>query len=227
MKAGVKLLLGGALLAAAPFAVAAAQNWNITYGADEGRHVVGNPAAQTQLIVFSSYTCPHCANFEKAADAPIRAGYIHSGALQLDVRHVIRNPVDLAAALLAECGAKDNFFANHRAILHAHESWMDKARGATPAQMQRWGNGPLPARMRAIADDLGFHELMAPRGYSAVQVNQCLSDEAKADAITQRSTADSDAFAVPGTPSFAINGKLLAGVHSWPGLQAALDNPAQ
>ena len=217
-----RLILAGMLLAAAPLSYAAAQNWNDTFAQTEAGHRVGNPDAATKLIEFVSYTCPHCATFEKTADGPLRIGFIHDGSVEVEVRHVIRNPVDLAAVLATECGDPQAFFGNHRRMLHTQDDWLAKARAATPAQQQRWSSGPVGQRMRAIASDLGFYDLMAPRGLTVSELDQCLNDEARAQAIVDLSNASSQQFGVPGTPSFAVNGQLLEGVHTWDALEPAL-----
>lgn len=213
-------------LVAAPLAAVAAQDWNLTFAETERGHRVGNPDAELQLIEFVSYTCPHCAHFEAQADAPLRALYLHEGRVGVEVRSYLRNPIDLAATLVAECGEPDDFFGNHRALMLSHDRWMEKARGASPGQMQRWTSGAIGARMRAIGNDLDFHELMEPRGLSRTQVDQCLSNEAKAMEIAEANEANNADFDIPGTPSFALNGRLLEGVHSWNMLQQVLDNPA-
>lgn len=218
-----RFLLAMALLATAPVAMAANANWNTTFATTESGHRVGNPDAATHLIMFVSYSCPHCANFEKQADAPLRAGYIHSGKVSVEVRHVIRNPVDLAAALATECGPQERFFSRHRAMMLSHDDWMAKAQSATPAQQQRWMSGGLPSRMRAIASDLDFYELMEPRGLSRAALDRCLSDEARATEIAATSQAQGARYSIPGTPSFVINGELLPGVHDWAALRSALD----
>lgn len=219
-----RAILAGLLLAAAPLSAVVAQNWNVTYEETDRGHRVGNPQADAKLITFVSYSCPHCANFEKQSDAALRAGYIQSGKVSVEVRHVIRNPVDLAAALATECGPEDKFWDNHRAMMRAQPKWLETVREAGPAQTQRWMSGPLPRRMRNIAADLDFYELMEGRGYSVAELDQCLSDEAAARSLAERAEADNAAFEIPGTPSFAVNGRMLEGVHSWPGLRQALDS---
>ena len=222
-----RLILAGMLLAAAPIAHAAAQNWNDTFEATAAGHRVGNPQASVKLIEFVSYTCPHCADFEKQADGPLRIGFIHDGSVEVEVRHVIRNPVDLAAVLATECGDPQKFFGNHRRMLHTQDDWLARAREATPAQQQRWNSGPVGQRMRAIASDLGFYDLMAARGLTVSELDRCLNDEARAQAIVDLSNASSAEFAVPGTPSFAVNGELLEGVHTWQSLEPALTSAKQ
>ena len=218
-----KALLAGSLLAAAPIAALTAQNWDATFEQTQQGHQIGNPEAATQLIAFISYSCSHCASFEVESDAPLRINYIMPGALNLEVRHVIRNPLDLAAALTAECGDESKFWGNHRAIIRKQDEWLQVAIDAQPSQTQRWTSGPMASRMRAIAGDLDFYELMEPRGYNVSQLDQCLGDEAAMQDIVARMEADNAAFEIPGTPSFAVNGNMLPGVHSWAALQPHLN----
>ena len=220
-----RLLLAGLMAVApvvAPMAPAYAQDWNNTFRQTAGSHVVGNPDAELELTTFVSYSCPHCASFEKQSDAALRTAYIHPGDLSLEVRHMIRNPIDLAAALVTECGPDDKFFGNHRRIMLAQEGWLEKAASATREQQQRWTTGSLGSRMRALAGDLGFYKLMEPRGYTRAQLDQCLSDEQQAERIAKRSQASSAEYQVRGTPSFVLNGQLLENVHTWSSLQQAL-----
>ena len=220
----MKRLIAAALMAAAPLSVAwaAGQDWNTSFRHDAKSNSVGNPKAKVKLTEFVSYTCPHCAHYSQESDGVMRVGYIHGGDVAVEVRPVIRNPVDLAATLVAQCGDPDKFFANHRALLRSQDKWLAKASSATEEQQKRWSAGPIPSRMRAIAGDLDFYELMEPFGYSYGEIDQCLANETRARQLVDNSNADATDYGVRGTPSFAIDGTLLEGVHTWPALQAAL-----
>jgi len=222
MKLLFPALLAAVLTVLAP-APTAAQNWTNTIRQTEHGHEIGDPEADISLASFVSYTCPHCAAFEKASDAPLQIAYIRLGKVRLEVRPLIRNPIDLAAALLAECGPPEKFFANHRAIMFAQNKWLPKAVAATPAQQQRWVTGPFGSRMRAIASDMDFYEIMERRGYPRIQSDRCLTDQARATTIATDSKAESERYNVRGTPSFLLDGKLLADVHDWPGVEQALN----
>lgn len=216
------LLLAASIPASAQ---SAQQDWNQTYAETGKGHRVGNPDAPVQLIEFVSYTCPHCANYAQASEATLRLGYVGEGKAAVEVRHVIRNQIDLAAALVTECGPASGFFDNHRLMLRSHEAWMAKGRATTPAQRTRWQTGTMAQQMQAIAHDLDFDVLMEPRGFTVADLDRCLADEASAQAILAASEANSAEFAVPGTPSFAINGALQQGVHTWESLEPLLATP--
>ena len=220
-------LLVAAPVAALGAAPAAAQNWNATYEATQQGHRLGNPEADIRLIEFISYTCPHCASFERESEAELRYFYVHEGHASIEVRHIIRNIVDVAAALTTECGPAENFYGNHRAMLSTQDEWLGRARALSPAQLARWDAGDFGSRMRAIASDLDWYELMEPRGYSATQLDACLSDQSRADAIVATANANAREYGVQGTPSFAVNETLLAEVHGWPQLRLALTGMRQ
>ena len=217
-----RILSALALACMIPATPAMAQNWNAEI-VDTGKgHRIGNPEAPLQLVEFVSYTCPHCAHFEADAEAELRYHYVHEGFAAVEVRHMIRNPVDLAAALLTECGASSRFFDNHKAMLATQNKWLARAQDLTQAQMARWQSGTLTARMRAIASDLEFDDLMESRGYSPSEISACLGDDAQARAIADTAESNVAEYEVPGTPSFVLNDTLLEGVHGWEPLRAAL-----
>lgn len=207
-------------LAATMIMAAAQPAWNgYVTQTEGGGHRLGNPAAKVAVIEFVSYTCPHCAHFQQESDGPLRLAYVVPGTVSVEVRPVIRNPLDLAATLLAECGPKEKFFGNHSAILSSQATWLGKVSSASEATQVRWRSGPVAQRMRAIAADTGLYEIMAKRGYDRVAADRCLADEAEARRIVDQSNAGSDAFGVTGTPSFALDGALLEGTHTWDTLQ--------
>jgi protein-disulfide isomerase len=219
-----KLALAAMLLAAAPLALAAttkASNWLGTAVVTDGGHRLGNPAAPTKLMEFVSYTCPHCGHFFKEADGAIKIGYVQPGKVSVEIRHLIRDPVDLAAVVLTECGDPKKFFGNHDMFFAQQDKWSAKGDDLTKAQQERYYSGALGARMKAVASDFGFYDMMETRGYTRVQVDACLSNEAKIKALAAQSKADADKFNVNSTPSFVVNGKTLE-IHTWGELQKVL-----
>ncbi|MFA6219558.1 MAG: thioredoxin domain-containing protein [Erythrobacter sp.] len=198
-------------------------NWAAMVTATEGGHLLGNPDAGVKLVEFMSYTCSHCADFAREGDGALKLFYIPTGRMSYEIRHLIRDPVDLTAAMLTHCGEAKKFALNHAAIMSRYPQWIDKARQATQAQQARWQFGTLSARFQAIASDLDFYEIMETRGYSRVEVDKCLADEAKARAIAETSRADIARYDLQGTPSFVLDGQLLAGTHAWEALRPQLD----
>jgi protein-disulfide isomerase len=207
-----------AALSTAGSAQSGKQNWNIvTTVTPAGNHVLGNPGAAVKLVEFVSYTCPHCAHFEEQADSAMRATYVSQGKLSVEVRSFLRDPVDLTVALLTNCGPPAKFFGNHSAFMRGQDKWITPLGTAGPLEKQRWSTGPFATRTRAIATDFGFYEIMKTRGYERPAIDRCLADEAKAKRLAA-GTDEAQQFGVAGTPSFTLNGELLAGTHDWASL---------
>ena len=204
------------VLGMAAMAIGATPNWNTQVVKTTAGHRVGNPDAEVKLVAYESYTCPHCGEFERQGEGALRIVYIHGGKLSLEVRHIIRDPVDLTVAVLANCGPADKFFGNHAAFMLGQNAWLDKVQKASKGQVDRWNSGTMSARRKAIASDLGLYTVMANRGYERPEVDRCLNDNAKAEALAKTPGVD-------GTPTFAINGTVLDNVHTWRTLQPAID----
>jgi protein-disulfide isomerase len=210
-----------ALLAVTAPAYAAGKNWLGTTAVTQGGHRMGNPAAKTKLMEFVSYTCPHCGHFFKEADGAIKLTLIRPGKASVEIRHLIRDPVDYAAVVLSECGDPKRFFARHDMFFAEQDTWLGKLRDTTRAQQERWYAGTISQRLRAVAGDAGFYDMMETQGVSRVQADTCFNDAKKVQALFDQSKAAADKYGVNSTPSFVVNGKTVD-AHSWAELKPLL-----
>jgi protein-disulfide isomerase len=213
-------------LALAALTVAASPphpNWNaaVAQGAN-GAYTLGNPQAKVKLTEYVSYTCPHCAHFNRDADATLRLTHVPQGKVSVTVQQVLRNPIDLTVAMLTNCGQARTFFTRHNGFMATQDKWLPKYETFSTAQTARWTSGPVPARLRAIASDFDFYSIMARWSYSRAQVDRCLADPAVLKQVTAQAGAAS-AAGIDSTPSFAINGEVLADTHDWKLLSAQID----
>lgn len=220
-------LAAGALSAAGPVKKSApkpaATNWNTTVTRTaQDTHILGNPAAKVRLTEFVSYTCPHCAHFEGEADASLRMDFVAQGKGAVEVRHFVRDPIDMTVALLTNCGPPAKFFLNHTAFMRSQAKWITPLENPSAAQQTRWTSGTFAQRTRTIAKDFGFYPIMATRGYTAPQVDKCLADEALATRLAADTDLAQQTLRITGTPSFAIDGAVLAGTHDWDTLRPQL-----
>ncbi len=206
------------LTAAAPKSI----GWNNTVAQTAaGGHLIGNPDAAVKLVEYVSYTCSDCASFMIQSDAALQIGYVSSGKLSIEVRHLVQGPVDLAAAMLANCGPPAKFALNHSALMRSQNRWRVTFERAGTAQKQRWTAGALLSRGRAIADDMGFYAVMASRGYDRSATDKCLADLGLANRIGADSKAGY-ASGIKTPPSFTINGTLEP-AQTWAELRPLID----
>lgn len=186
----------------------------------DGSHRYGNPDAPLKLVEYVSYTCPHCAHFHKESEPVLRLTLVPKGQISVTVTNFLRNPLDLTVAMITNCGDSKRFFVRHNAFFATQDKWLAKAQAASQTQQQRWYQGAMTDRMRAISGDLGFYDIAAGWSLSRTQVDQCLADQAMLDRLrTQQNEVQ--ALGLTGTPSFTLNGQLLDG-HDWASVSKAL-----
>jgi len=203
----------------------ASSNWSDRVTRSEmGGHILGNPLAKTRVIEYMSYTCAHCARFENDAKGPLRKLFISKGTTSFELRNSVRDPVDLAVALLARCGGKNSFFGNHSALLSRQSVWLGKATSASEAVQKGWYEGDFDSRLKKIASDLGLYAEMASLNLNKAKADQCLADKAAQQAILAMTKYGNETVEIEGTPSFTVNGSLLSGVHDWKTLEQRLTN---
>ncbi len=212
--AGVAAL---SLIGAARPATQPRANWDTQVTGADRVHVVGNPRAAVKLTEYFSYTCPHCAEFARQSDGALKLGYIAPGRVSFELRHLIRDPIDLVVGMLVTCGPAAKFRANHDLFLLGQNRWIGPYAQHSPAQEARWRLDSAAGR-RAIASDFKFYELMVPRGYTRVQLDRCLADQAKATRMQSQAVEEWNKPGIDGTPTFALNGNLI-GTNTWVSLE--------
>ncbi|GAB5434230.1 MAG: hypothetical protein EpisKO_36000 [Epibacterium sp.] len=94
--------------------------------------VQGAEDAPVTLIEYSSYTCPHCANFHADAYKKLKAEYIDTGKVKLVYREVYFDRFGLWASMVARCGGEEKFFGITDLIFKQQAEW---TRAGGPAEM--------------------------------------------------------------------------------------------
>lgn len=210
-----KFAVAGLAACAMIFSTGASSSYINRVVQTDGGHRIGNPDAKISVIEFVSYTCPACANYTRNDEGALELAYVAPGKVTMEIRHIIRDPIDLTAALLTNCGAASKFPQNHKSFMLGQKKWLPLTQTLSVAQRNRWASGTNASRRRAIASDLGFYPIMERRGYRRPEIDRCLADEAKAASLAETSQKDSEKYFISSTPSFALNGVTLAGTHSW------------
>ena len=187
-----------------------------------GGALIGNPKARTRLVEYISFTCPHCADFARESAGSINTEFVGPGTTSVEIRPYVRNTLDYAASLLASCGGPRKYVANYNALLADQPQWMAKAQAVPAARQQAWLAKGLSTGAPLIAADTGMTTLMRSRGFTVVQINRCLTDPKAQAALQSGYTHANDVDRIPGTPSFTIDGKLVADTSDWAALRPEL-----
>lgn len=223
-----RLFLAAALsIALAPPALAqAAKDWTRTFSrTPTGAFVMGNPAAKVKLVEYLSMTCSHCAHFTAEALGPLRANYVRTGKVSIEMRHALRDGFDFAASLLARCDGPGPYFAASEAVFAAQPEWGAKASewAATPAAQAEL---PTNQRLAAFTQGAGLDALFRKRGMTPIKIAACLANKPEQDRLGAMAREAWETRKIGGTPAFLINGTLVEGVGGWaelePRIKAAL-----
>ena len=186
----------------------------------EGGFRMGNPAAPVKLVEYFSLTCPHCADFSREGTPQLIRDYVRGGRVSLEYRNFVLNGLDLAAALISRCATPQNYFPLNHAILASQQQWMNRFAAASDEERQALQGLALPQQMQRVAALSGLDGLAARHGVTADQARACLSDQAGIDRLLAMQDAGSRA-GVNGTPSFAINGRIVQ-TNVWAGIEPLL-----
>lgn len=213
-------MVGVGLGLVAPTAAAPVRDWSAHVAKlSSGAFVVGNPAAKVKLVEYASYTCPHCAAFVAESDSVLLRRMVRSGSTSWEVRNLIRDRIDLAAAVLAHCAPPAGFVALNGAIFTQQPAWLERAIDFQQTNGARLQMYPMLAQLRAYADGAGLTAIGRAHGLSDARIDACFADQAELDRITAMTGALPEG--ITGTPAFIVDGKLVVGAN-WATLQPVL-----
>ena len=214
------IVAGGATAQQPKKKAAVARDWSAhVTQAPSGAFLIGNPAAKVKLVEYLSYTCGHCAHFIAESKVPLKDGYVRRGAVQVEVRHAVRDPLDMAAALLARCSGPRGFAGATDAIFAAQRTWYQKGAQWWQANEATLQSQPEIVRLKQAAEASGLSQLMRGRGMTDATINQCFANPVDLNRLS--AMTDAAWKAIKGTPTFVINGKTGGGGH-WETLEPEL-----
>ena len=204
----------------------AARDWStVVASTPEGGFRMGDPAAPMKIVEYGSFTCPHCAHFTEEGFPVIVRDYVRTGKASFEDRPFVRDPIDMAAALIARCASPAAFFPVTHRIFGARDQWIGKFQALSSEQLQQINALPVPQRMVRFANAGGLTLIGSQAGIPAAKAQQCLADKKGLDQLVAMREAAVNRYAIQGTPSFLVNGKKQE-AHDWSSLQPLLKPPA-
>ena len=170
---------------------------------DKSIVAIGSYDAIVKIKIFSSLTCPHCANFHIKVVPKIIKKYVESCTVQLIY---IDFPLDLAAF-------------NASKLLHCIDqkkqiSFLDIVYDT----QSNWTNGSniedINNNLKKIAKNLGI---------SPEQFDKCLIDEDISDKILNNRIEANQKYSISSTPTIVINEKKLEGSASFKNIKKKIE----
>ena len=186
----------------------------------EGGFVMGNPNAPVKVIEYASFTCGACAKFSETGAPQLKDKYIKTGQVSLEFRHLVRDPADLAASLIARCGGPTPFFTLTEQLFASQSEWLGAMQTAlTPADQQAM-QAMAPAQVAVtIGEKAGLIQFARVRGIPEDKARACLADQQATERLVAMTNEGVEKYEVAGTPSFVINGELWGADADWSKLE--------
>jgi len=205
--------------ALAKVAAPAGQKWSDVVRATQDGFVMGNPDAPLKLVEFASPTCGTCANFANTGGQALKSEFVDSGRVSLEIRPFALNPMDLVIASVASCGAPQRFFPILDNIYATQPELLQGIQGADQASAQA---ALQSQNFAGFARAINLDSYFASRGIAANEIDACLADPAKVVRWQESTQRNGEQFEVPGTPTFVLNGEVLANATSWDAVRERL-----
>nr|WP_294849648.1 thioredoxin domain-containing protein [uncultured Sphingomonas sp.] len=188
----------------------------------EGGYVMGNPNAKVKLVEYGSMTCPHCREFDETGVKPLIDNYVKKGLVSWEFRNFVRDPIDMTASILAQCGGEASFFGLTRSLYADQPEWFAKIQAGDQSRLQAIQNAAPAVQFTTVADMAGFLPWAAQRGLPRDQAQKCLADPALTDKLVKVNADAISQYNLPGTPTFLINGNVVQDTATWEKLEPAI-----
>ena len=164
---------------------------------------IGNDNAPIKIKVFSSLTCPHCADFHIKVVPKIKEKYIENGTVQLIF---IDFPLD-------------QFAFNASKLLHCLDKEKQKKFLDTLYENQNhWASG---TDANQINNNL--KNLVRNFGIDSSQFDKCLNNDIISDKILNGRIKGHEKYSINSTPTIIINEKKLEGSASFKNIQKKIE----
>ncbi|WP_108485267.1 DsbA family protein [Oceaniglobus ichthyenteri] len=146
---------------------------------------MGDADAPVTMVEYSSFTCPHCKRYHEGPMKEIKKNYIDTGKVHYIAREVYFDRYGLWAGMVARCGGPVRYFGVTDLIYAQQAEW---TRGE-PAE--------IVANLRRIGKTAGL---------SDTQLDACLADADKAQAMVATWEKFQAEDQIQSTPTFMVNG---------------------
>ena len=165
--------------------------------------VLGADEAPVKIKIFSSLTCPHCANFHINIVSEIKKKYVDSGKVQLIFIDFPLDQVALNASILLHCLEQEKqmtFLDN----LYKNQS--------------KWASG---SDLNEINNNL--KEIVKILGISSDEFDKCLNNEIITDKILNDRINAHQKYSINSTPTIIINEKKFEGSVSFKDIKKKIE----
>ena len=156
---------------------------------------IGTNSAPIKIKVFSSLTCPHCANFHIKVVPKIKKNYVESGKVQLIFIDFPLDEASFNASKLLHCISKEKQIAFLDFIYENQNQW------TSDSSINKINNN-----LKEIVNNFGIN---------SAKFDICINDEIIENKILNGRINGQQKYSINSTPTIIINEKKFEGSASF------------
>ena len=165
---------------------------------------IGNDEAKVTVKVFSSLTCPHCANFHTAVFNNLKKDYIDKGLVKFE-HHAF--PLDLAALnaeIIVRCQIDNNKKFELLEEMYKKQKF--------------WAVGSDINKINNLIKDIGSNFNLTEE-----KMNLCLQNSISQDEILNQRIDAQKRYKIDSTPTIIVNEKKYSGILNYNKFRKIID----
>ena len=165
--------------------------------------VIGSNNAAVKIKVFSSLTCPHCANFHINVVSEIKKNYVDSGKVQLIFIDFPLDKASFNASKLLHCLDKKKQIIFLDTIYEGQSEWT------------------VGSSINEINDNL--RKIVKNLGINSARFDKCLNNEVISNKILEGRIDGHQKYSINSTPTIIINEKKFEGSASFKNIKEKIE----
>ncbi len=165
--------------------------------------VLGKKDAPVKIKIYSSLTCPHCANFHKNIVPLIEKNYVKSGVVQLIFMDFPLDQASLNASKILHCSNEDRQIKLLNKIYEKQSNW---ASGSSIEQIN--------SNLQKVVENLGVN---------SSEFKKCLNNVVVEDKILNGRIEGQKKYSISSTPTIIINEKKFEGTVSFKNIKKKIE----
>lgn len=164
---------------------------SLSYGQNKDEIFIGNKNAKVEIKIYSSFTCPHCANFHKNTYPKLLEEYVKKDLVKITFMDFPLDIAALNASKIVRCSTKES------SILLIDEIYKNQNNWSAGDKIQE-----INKKLFLIANKFNL---------SNEKLSSCLQDQKLEDKILNDRIDGQKKYSINSTPTIVINEKKFEG----------------
>jgi len=164
---------------------------------------IGSNDAKVKIKIYSSFTCPHCANFHKQVVPEIKKNYVDTGKVQLIFMDFPLDQAAFNASKILHCIEQNKQIGFLDTIYETQNQWTDGS-----------NINEINVNLKKIVKSLGI---------TSSRFDKCVNNKDIEDKILNARIDGHQKYSINSTPTIIINEKKLEGSVSFKNIKKKIE----